>query len=287
MLSEPVITIEELGTRYVDIWLSFYDEVTDDALLAHLRSLLSEKELLQETRFHFADDRKRYLVTRALVRSVLSRYAPVHPASWEFCVNAYGRPHLSPAHGDEAQGLRFNVSHTRGLIALGVARDRDLGIDVEHLAVRDIPAGLAERWFTPEEVTELNRTERGRRQEKFFEYWTLKEAYIKARGMGLSIPLNQFSFRYPQPEIVRIAIGPELGDDPAHWAFWHYRPAVSYLLAICAERLDGVATELRIRRCVPTIGDKILALRPLRSSEPEACLYRSQAWISGPSVIDL
>ncbi|MVA56840.1 4'-phosphopantetheinyl transferase family protein [Agrobacterium vitis] len=277
MLSEPVITIGELGTRYVDIWLSFYDEINDDALLAHLRSLLSEKELLQEMRFHFADHQKRYLVTRALVRSVLSRYAPVHPASWEFRVNAYGRPHLSPAHSNEAQGLRFNVSHTQGLIALGVARDRDLGIDVEHLTVRDIPAGLAECWFTPEEVAELNRTERERRQEKFFEYWTLKEAYIKARGMGLSIPLNQFSFRDPQPEIVRIAIGPELGDDPAHWAFWHYRPAASYLLAICVERIEGVATELRIRSCVPTTSEKILALRPLRSSEPEACLYRSQA----------
>ena len=113
--------------RDIDIWLTYYDEIVDDRQLAKLRLLLSDDEVAQESRFYFTDDRKRYLVTRAMVRMVLSRYALIAPEHWVFSKNAYGRPVIADALVEaevQAQGLCFNLSHTRGLIALAVTRDR-------------------------------------------------------------------------------------------------------------------------------------------------------------------
>src|SRR5688500_14747434 len=94
----------------IDLWLASYDDITDEALLTAYRSLLSEAERAQEPRFYFARDRRRYLVTRTLVRTVLSSYVPsVGPEEWEFSTNAYGRPY---AVNPEAGHLTFNLSHT-------------------------------------------------------------------------------------------------------------------------------------------------------------------------------
>ena len=255
------MTIDEHG---IDVWLAFYDEIGDASLLASLRTLLSDDERAQELRFRFADDRKRYLVTRALVRTVLSRYADVAPADWSFAVNDYGRPRIADAHG-AACALSFNVSHTRGLIALGVTRGRALGVDVEHLTLRDVSTGIAGHFFSPSEVGELEAVPQQRRQDRFFEYWTFKESYIKARGMGLSIPLDKFSFHFPHDSAVGLAVEPELGDDAARWAFWQYRPAPHYLLAICAER-PHVDSRVNLLRTIPTRSHEAIALPLLRTS---------------------
>lgn len=252
----------------VEVWLAFYHDPVYATLLPRLRALLSDEERQRETRFHFADDRQRYLVTRALVRSVLSRYAGLAPERWRFAANAYGRPEIDAAPADAAD-LRFNVSHTRGLIAMAVGRGRELGVDVEHLSLREVSQAVAERCFAREEVADLARVEPCRRQDRFFEYWTFKEAYIKARGMGLSLPLEQFSFHYPQPDAVRLAIRPELGDDAQRWSLWQYRPTPDYLLALCAERGHGAAAP-RIRAIVPTLHERELHLPLLKSSERAA-----------------
>ncbi len=259
----PRLAISE---QNIDIWLAFYHEIVDARLLSNLLTLLSDAERHQEKRFYFADDRKRYLLTRAMVRTVLSHYAMVAPANWVFSESAYGRPEIANRH-DEAVGLSFNVSHTYGLIALGVSRNRALGIDVENLLARQVSIGIADRFFSPIEVTELASVPCEHRQDRFFEYWTFKESYIKARGMGLSIPLDRFSFHYPHEYAVRIAIDPELGDNESRWCFWQFRPASEYLLAICAERLDGEAPVLTVRKTVPTIADEVLEVALLKTSE--------------------
>lgn len=251
----------------IDVWLAFYDEIADEALMSAMRGLLSDAERRQEPRFYFPDDRKRYVVTRAMVRTVLSRYADIAPHEWAFSTNDYGRPDIANDLG-QAHGLSFNVSHTRGLIALGVTRNRALGVDVEHILHRDVSLGIAHRFFSPVEVTELAAVPPDLQQDRFFEYWTFKESYIKARGMGLSIPLERFSFHYPRPQAVHIAIEPELGDVAERWSFWQYRPAREYLLAVCAERLQDQATTLTLRKMVPTHSDETLDFQLLKSSEP-------------------
>lgn len=250
----------------IDIWLTFYDRIVDERLLSRLRDLLSEEERCQELRFLFADDRKRYLVTRAMVRTVLSRYAPVAPQAWAFSANGYGRPEIANAH-EQARGLTFNISHTRGLIALGVVGQRALGVDVENIAARRVSLGIADRFFSPAEVAELSSTPIDRQQDRFFEYWTFKESYIKARGMGLSIPLDRFSFRYPHERVVDLSLQPELEDDANRWSFWQYRPTSEHLLAICAERTDAERPGLTIRRLVPTVSEALLELDLQKTSD--------------------
>ncbi len=258
--------------RDIDIWLAYYNEIVDDRQLAGLRRFLSDDEVAQEGRFHFADDRKRYLVTRAMVRMVLSRYVRIAPEEWAFSKNAYGRPAVADAIVDaetEARGLRFNLSHTRGLIALAVTRGRELGVDVENIATRTVSLEVAERFFSRTEVAALACVAPDRQQERFFEYWTLKESYIKARGMGLSLPLDHFSFAFAQHGAVSIDIHPDLQDHADRWRFWQYRPSADYLMAICAERwVDDVPT-ITMRTFTP-LGDEIPLTAPsLR--RPETC----------------
>lgn len=254
-----------LGAGQIDIWLVFYQQIADPVLLDSLLALLNDAERVQQQRFHFPDDRLRYLATRALVRTVLSRYAPLAPAEWQFSPNDYGRPAIANTHA-LARTLSFNLSHTRGLIAMAVTRERVLGVDVENLTTRQVSGGIAEHFFSPTEVAALATVAPEGRQDRFFEYWTFKEAYIKARGMGLSIPLDRFSFDFPDARQVRLSIEPDLGDDAERWRFWQFRPTPDYLLALCAERLDGAEPALTVRSAIPTVGDAPFGWRPLKAS---------------------
>jgi 4'-phosphopantetheinyl transferase len=223
-----------LSPGEIHLWLAFYDQLTDDRLHPY-RALLDAAEREKEPRFYFARDRRRYLATRALVRTVLSRYAQVAPEEWVFSENAYGRPQVAGGDGT----LSFNISHTHSLIVLGVTRGGALGVDVENILAREVSLEIADRLFAPDEVAALAAVPPQQQQYRFFEYWTFKESYIKARGMGLSLPLDQFSFRYPDDGQVALAIAPELADDAARWQFWQFRPAPQYLVAVCAARVGA------------------------------------------------
>src|SRR5216684_5650635 len=119
-----------LTSDEIHLWFADYEAISEERLHAAYRELLAPAERAQEPRFYFAKDRRRYLVTRALVRTVLSRYLAVDPQAWSFSENAYGRPQ---AANDEARAasLTFNISHTHSLIVLGVSKGRELGVDVE------------------------------------------------------------------------------------------------------------------------------------------------------------
>lgn len=256
--------------RDIDIWLTYYDEIVDDRQLASLRQLLSDEEIAQESRFYFADDRKRYLVTRAMVRMLLSRYAPIAPENWAFSKNAYGRPVIAESIAKaerEARGLFFNLSHTRGLIALAITRGRELGVDVENVSARSVSLDVAEHFFSPVEVAELARVAPDRQQDRFFEYWTFKESYIKARGMGLSLPLDRFSFRFPHQGGVSISIDPDLHDREDRWSFWQCRPTADYLMAICAERGANETPVVSMRKYTPLRNEMPVIAPFLRRSE--------------------
>lgn len=252
--------------HHIDVWLACYPEISDSHLHAEYRRLLTEEERGKEFRFYFPDDQRRYLVTRAMVRTVLSRYLDVDPTDWRFANNEYGRPAISNLSHAEC-GLCFNISHTRGMIALGVTQRRELGVDVENIRTRDVPLAIADRFFAAAEVEELATVPPERQQDRFFEYWTFKESYIKARGMGLSIPLGKFSFHYPHERAVHIAIDPQLRDDAQRWSFWQYRPTAEHLLAICAERRAGNPPSLTLRRTVPLVTEEILQPELLKTSE--------------------
>jgi len=199
--------------------------------------------------YRFAHDQRRYLATRALVRTTLSRYAAVSPESWRFVDNAWGRPAVSAIHGN-ASALGFNVSHTRGMIALGVTWNATLGVDIEDVAARAAPLEIADRFFSPAEAAALTALDPPLRQRRFFEYWTLKESYVKARGTGLSTPLDKFSFSYADPRGVAFAADPEVDPDAKRWTFWQLQLEPDYVVALCVEKRNGATPRLRLQEAL-------------------------------------
>ena len=255
------------STPQVRLWCAFYDEIDDDRLLGEYRELLSESERAQEQRFYFADDRRRYLVTRALVRTVLSRHvaSDIAPGQWTFVTNAFGRPEIANEHPRAAQ-ISFNISHTKQVILLGIMCGQALGVDVESLHDRSSLLDIADRFFAPCEVQALSALPAGQQQQRFFEYWTLKESYIKARGMGLSIALDQFSFRFPEGGLIELSVDPRQQDTAARWRFWQLWLRDDYLAAVCAQRTYGECPRLVVSETIPLVSEKALTLRPFRAS---------------------
>lgn len=257
--------LETGESRAIHLWCTFYADLENEALLREYRTLLSDAEQQQELRFHFARDRRRYLVTRALVRTVLSRYADVAPGEWSFTVNDYGRPLIANAAA-AARQISFNVSHTDSLIVLAIARGHAIGVDVENTRTRAACIDIADRFFAPAEVSALHALPQARQQHRFFEYWTLKESYIKARSMGLSIPLDHFSFDLLEDDI-GISIHPDQGDKPERWRFWQMSLGPGYLGALCAERVSHEVPVLVVRNIVPLVSDQALSYTLLRTSK--------------------
>jgi len=253
-----------LDEHEIHLWVVDYADASDAGLQREYLALLSDEERAQQRRFFFERDRLRFLVTRALIRTTLSRYAPLDPADWVFSSNAYGRPAIANGIGKTA-GLSFNVSHTHSLIVLGVSRHRDIGVDVEDYLRHPAPLDLADQYFSREEAETLASLPASEQQYRFFEYWTCKEAYIKARGMGLSLPLDQFGFRY-HARRVEIAFDETMGDEPAKWEFWQLLVPNHYLVAVCAPVVPDPSTQLVVRSIVPLRREQDIAAELLRAS---------------------
>jgi 4'-phosphopantetheinyl transferase len=256
-----MFTTLNLDVNRIDLWCSFLDDSYEDALLHHYLSLLSQDERDQHVRFVFQRDRHRYLVTRALVRTVLSRYLNIAPAELKFAANEYGRPEIVNQHKD----LSFNIAHTDRLVILGVVSRRALGVDTERFHSRDAPLEVVDRFFAPVEIAALNALPREAQSRRFFEYWTLKESYIKARAMGLSLPLDKFSFEFRGEQKVSLSIEPELNDSPSRWSFFQFT-IEDHLAAVCVERVGDAEPYLALRRIVPLQSEAALGYEDLRTS---------------------
>ncbi len=228
----------------VDVWLTRPAELTDPALLGTYERLLTPDERARRDRFRFERDRHTFLVSRALVRATLSRYASVAPGDWRFVTSGHGRPEPAPEH-DSA--LRFNLSHTDGLAACAITTGHPVGVDVEAADGRVATLEVATRFFSPAEVATLRGLGGDDLRRRFFAYWTLKESYIKARGMGLALPLDRFSFRLGKP--ITIAFD-GLDDDPGAWQFAQQWPTGRHSLAVAVRR-EGADLAVQVRETVP------------------------------------
>ncbi|MBA2675212.1 4'-phosphopantetheinyl transferase superfamily protein [Ramlibacter sp.] len=246
----------DLSTDEVHVWLAFEERILEPALLAHYHALMTPEEAARQRRFVFERDRHRYLVTRALVRTVLSRYVPVAPRDWTFTENRYGKPTADNAPARD-MALSFNVTHTQGLVAIAVTRKAALGVDAENTEKRQAPLDVAGHFFAPDEVSALAGIGAERQHDRFFQYWTLKESYIKARGMGLSIPLDKFAFLFHTEDRLELTVHPELADVASRWHFWQFRPP-GFLLAVCAQRIQTARQRIVLREVVPLQGDSLL-----------------------------
>jgi 4'-phosphopantetheinyl transferase len=239
-----------LGPRDVRVWLLRAPEDAGAERARRCEAILAPNELARMKRFRFETDRRRYLFAHALVRYTLSRYAPATPPErWRFETNEYGRPQV----GGAAPRLKFNLSHTAGLVACAVALDRDVGVDVEHIrpAHGDFGLEVAPQYFAPREVAALAAQPAADQRDWFFAFWTLKEAYIKARGMGLALPLSGFTFDLgdagaaASPNI-GISFASNVVDDPARWYFERRLPSPEHALALAVRRARNEALTVAV-----------------------------------------
>lgn len=257
----PIAVAETLTGRpgIVDLWCFFYDEHDGDAPFDDYFALMTEDERARHARFYFARDRRLFLATRALVRTVLSRYADVPPPSWRFATGERGKPYISaPAPRlPKNLPLHFNLSNTRGLVVCAVSvAHAELGVDAEGLERAGETVSIADHYFSAREVKSLRALPVGDQRLRFFTYWTLKESYIKARGLGLALPLDQFSFVLDDKAEIGIAFEPQLGDDPAVWRFALIDAPPRHLIAV-GVRSDGVPLSLRAASVIPMRDDPV------------------------------
>jgi 4'-phosphopantetheinyl transferase len=172
----------------VHLWRASLEQTPD--ALRQLHATLAPDESAKAARYHFRRDRDHYVAARGLLRRLLGLYLARAPASLQFSYGAYGKPALDAA--PDAEDLRFNVSHSHELALYAFARGREVGIDIEHMRVELAGDDIAARFFSATEVRMLHALPAEARTHAFFNCWTRKEAYIKARGEGLSHPLDAF-----------------------------------------------------------------------------------------------
>lgn len=217
-----------------DLWyLETATLLADERIAASCRRLLSDEERARQDRFVFASDRALYGLAHALVRLTLSRYARARPRDWRFAAGRQGKPFALPMEGGAAP--RFSLTHTGGLAACLVAEAGAIGTDAEDLARGLGEETLARRYFAGPEIEDLERLEGPARRERFYAYWTLKEAYVKATGQGLGLALDSFAFRLAGDEIRIEFLQPPSAQGaarhPAAWNFRLFRPTATHLLA--------------------------------------------------------
>lgn len=187
----------------VDLWLSPQPDSLDGATARHYEMMLSPAEKTRWQRFMRAADRDRFLHARALTRTVLSRYlGDLAPAQLSFSQGSWGKPTLAALV--DGQQLFFNLSHTQGIAVLAVTRAGEVGVDVEALERKVELLALSERYFAAAEHRQIAALAGDARRERFFSVWTLKEAYLKARGLGLSLGLDSFAFDYQHDTAIRL-----------------------------------------------------------------------------------
>jgi 4'-phosphopantetheinyl transferase len=155
-------------------------------------SLLDDAERARADRFRFAADRLAYVAAHALLRQILADAVGLAPRDWRFATEPSGKPVIAPAFGRPT--LKFNLSHTRGMVACAVGWGDDLGVDVEPAHAADAALEIVSRNFAPSEIARLSALDPRERSVAFTRLWTLKEAYIKATGQGLGLPLDGFAF---------------------------------------------------------------------------------------------
>lgn len=185
--------VDLLHSDGAHIWYLLANDFDPGESIVRFCSLLTRDEEERRVNFHFEKDRHQFLLTRYLVKSVLSTYFPtVAPCDWRFSVNRYGRPSVSaPSICAE---FSFNLSHTNNVIVCAVSVLGNVGIDVEFVRNDRQVVGISDRFFSPKEVDLMRSLREHEKSILFYRLWTLKEAFVKAEGRGLSIAFDKFWF---------------------------------------------------------------------------------------------
>jgi 4'-phosphopantetheinyl transferase len=195
------------------------------------RSGLSEDERTRADRFHFPRDRQLFTASRAILRIILASYLATEPNTISFSYSEKQKPSLGAEHA--ASNITFNVSHSGGMGLMAFTRRREIGVDIEHIK-RDFEVeGIANRFFSETEQRQLAALPSAERFEAFFRCWTRKEAYVKATGDGLSLPLHQFDVSIAAGENDALLATHPNDSEAALWLLRDIPAPSGYVAALC------------------------------------------------------
>ena len=234
-----------MSSKPLHLWYAYPDDLLDSPTAQACAALLTAQEQERCRRYKFEKHRRESLATRVLVRSALSHGCAVLPAAWRFKENEHGKPFLDPDCG-----LHFNLSNSIGLVVCLVAEGGEVGVDVESPARSPQIMEVVKAVFSSEELAQLEELEDTAKQDRALSLWTLKEAYIKCRGMGLALPLKKISFLYGGTEGIRLEVDLEVDDNPGRWRFCSFDLA-GHRVAAVVEQKD--AAELNLWEAHPLL----------------------------------
>lgn len=222
----------ELVTDEIHIWCASLDQPVSQ--FQRLKQTLSMDEQMRAERFHFKQDRKHFIISRGILRTILGRYLNMKPNQLKFCYGKNGKPALAGTFRNRT--IHFNISHSEAVGLYAFTQDSEIGVDIEH--IRDISEmeQIAEHFFSVRENAIFSALPKSEKRETFFKCWTCKEAFIKAIGNGLSIPLEKFDVSIVPGEPVKL-ISIE-GDQKraARWSIQELKPAPGYVAAFALQR---------------------------------------------------
>ena len=230
----------------IHVWRAPLDLATPS--IAILEQTLAADESDRAGRFVFEKDRGRFIAGRGWLRAILARYLDADPAKFAFQLGARGKPALSGRHA--SKDLRFNVSHSEGLALYAFARGREIGVDLERVSAAIAQERIPEHFFSPAEVAALRALPLREQDAAFFACWTRKEAYVKAKGDGLSLRLDQFDVSLVPGEPAKLLRAAGDPQEAARWSLVAFTPAPEFRAALAVEgpigkllawQLDGAA----------------------------------------------
>ncbi len=222
---------KQIGADSIHLWVIALDDTP--CSLEEYRSILSIQEREQGERFNFPELQRRYIIAHARLREILAAYIGIEPISVDFKTNIYDKPFLVKHPGQP--DIYFNLSHSLEIAVIGIANSRRIGVDIEWVKPRKDHMKIAGRYFSPGEIATLKRKKNEHSNQAFIQLWAGKEAFIKARGDGMSLPLNQFELEglidHPGKKGCKI----ELPGDKTPWFVYQIKPITGYLGAVAVE----------------------------------------------------
>jgi 4'-phosphopantetheinyl transferase len=249
MPTQPCLTPP--GGNQVHLWYATTAESAGRGWHSKYAEILSPDERERHDRFVFDDHRQLFLVAHALVRTTLAHYTGVEPAQLRFAIGTYGKPAL--ASDQNPNEIRFNLSHSRGLAICGVATGGDLGVDCENIDREVHFSSITHGNFSSQECAAIEARPRPEQAGAFYEFWTLKEAFIKAVGRGLSIPLSSLSFSISAGGQIAVEFTRSLAThegDGRDWYFHQPRISATYKAAVALRSPIHSPLEVTLRNSV-------------------------------------
>jgi 4'-phosphopantetheinyl transferase len=228
-----------LGPGDVHVWRLSLDQPL--AIVERLCQLLSVDEQARAARFHFESDRQHFIVARGGLRTMLARYLEIDARKIQFSYAPHGKPELATS-SSQAQSLNFNLAHSGGFALYAFTQVGEIGVDLEHVRPDFTGDDIARRFFSSDEVARLTRLPANARHEAFFNCWTRKEAFIKAKGIGLSLPLDQFDVTLAPGEPAAILRTRWDENEASRWSLKAIDVGPGYVAAVAVAACDWQLT---------------------------------------------